>query len=187
MKKISVLLLSILLCACGSDDNYTPKPRGYFRIALPEKEYTKYQPEDCSYSFDLNKVAKVASKKECWADVIYPKFKATIQLTYKPVNEHNLDTLLKEGQDLAYEHIVKADGIQEKLFVNPEKKVFGQFYSIAGDAATSTQFYVTDSTSHFLRGVLYFYATPNADSIKPVNDFMQDEIVTMIESLRWQN
>ena len=110
-----------------------------------------------------------------------------MQLTYKPVNPDNLDTLLRDGQELAMKHQVKADGMQERLYQNPEQSVYGILYRIQGDAATSTQFFVTDSVDHFLRGVLYFYAPPNADSLKPVNDFMYDETVRLVETLQWQN
>lgn len=184
MQKIKLMLLGLVLMACDSD--YTPKPKGYFRIETPAASY-KTMDKDCPFSFDVNEVARVKDKGQCWFDIKYPSLKATLQLTYRKVTEDNLDTLLGEGHELAYKHTVKADGIQEKLFVDDEKKVYGLFYQLQGDAATSMQFFMTDSTQHFLRGVLYYYATPNADSLRPVNRFMQGEMIRMIESLEWSN
>ncbi len=185
MKKISILALSfILLIAC--DPEYTPKPKGYFRIETPAPKYQEFS-EDCPFSFDYNQAARLKSKGRCWYDIKYPSLRATVQLTYRKVTENNLDTLLGEGHELAYKHTVKADGIQEKLFLNEDKRVYGLFYQLQGDAATSMQFFMTDSTQHFLRGVLYYYATPNADSLRPVNRFMEAEMIRMIESLEWKN
>ncbi len=184
--KKSSLLLLVLALACG-EEKYSPKPRGYFRIDLPEKKY-ELLGTDCPYTFEKNVNAQWVDKgRECWGDVYYPSLKARLQLTYKKVSETTLDTLLEDGRNLAYKHTVKADGIREKLFTSPEKEVYGILYKIQGEAATSTQFFMTDSTRHFLRGVLYFYAEPNEDSLKPVNDFMYDEVIRLVETLQWQN
>jgi gliding motility-associated lipoprotein GldD len=177
------ILLGIL---SSCENNYSPKPKGYFRIATPAKEYQSSS-IPCAYSFEYNKLAKIVAKKNCWYDLKYPNLRATLQLTYKAVTESNLDTLLAEGHNLAYEHTVKADGIEEKLFLNEEDNVYGILFQLKGNAATSMQFFVTDSTEHFLRGVLYYYATPNADSLQPVNEFMLGEMQHLMESLKWQN
>jgi len=113
---------------------------------------------------------------------------ANVQLTYKTIeSEEQLERILKESQELAYKHTVRAEGIGEKEYINPEKNMHGFLYSMQGNAASSSQFYVTDNESHFLRGVLYFYSVPNADSLKPVNEFMYNEMVQIIESLEWKN
>lgn len=136
----------------------------------------------------LNNDATFVPKKYCWADVRYPSIKANIQLTYKSIkNKQHLDTLLAESQSLAYKHSVKAQGIGEKLYTNPAQNKYGLLYSMQGNAASSTQFFVTDSNTHFLRGVLYFYSVPNADSLKPVNEYMQNQVVHLIETLQWKN
>ncbi len=172
------------LMACNED--YSPKPKGYFRIGLPQKDYQSFT-EDCPYSFDYNTEAKLELKGPCWYDIKYPNLRATLQLTYKPVEDGNLDTLLADGHRLAYKHTVRADGIDEKLYLNEEQKVYGLFYQLKGDAATNLQFFMTDSTHHFLRGVLYYYASPNADSLQPVNEFMRGEMMHIIETLQWEN
>lgn len=187
MRKSLYLLLLVSLIAC--QDDYTPKPMGYFRIGLPEKSYMPINANDCNYTFEINQAANynLLPEKNCWADVFYPSLKATVQLTYYSLKEKELEGLLKEGQRMAYSHTVKADGMQERFYENPEKDVYGLVYRMNGHVATSTQFYLTDSTDHFLRGVLYFYSSPNPDSLKDVNRFMQGEIIRMIESFEWKN
>ena len=186
MRKYAFSFVVLLLMACG--DDYLPKPMGYFRIGLPTKEYAPLE-NDCNFTFKLNTQAQYnpVKNKDCWADIYYPKLKATVQLTYYSFNDKKLETLLQETQRMAYSHTAIADGMQEKLFVNEEKRVFGLLYTMKGQVATSTQFYMTDSTNNFLRGVLYFYSSPNPDSLKTVNDFMRGEIIELIESLEWKN
>jgi gliding motility-associated lipoprotein GldD len=181
------LLMAILALGLSScEETFSPKPKGYYRIATPS---TEYQETDipCLFSFEYNRQAKIVDKQNCWYDIKYPNLRATLQLTYKEVTASNLDTLLAEGHHLAYKHTVKADGIEEKLYLGPDQKVYGILYQLKGNSASSLQFFVTDSTDHFLRGVLYYYASPNADSLKPVNDFMFGEIQHLMETLKWQN
>jgi gliding motility-associated lipoprotein GldD len=111
--------------------------------------------------------------------------KATIYLTYKSVNG-NIDKLLRDAQKLTYEHVIKADDILEQPFINTEKKVYGMFYRVGGNAATNSQFYLTDSTKHFLTGSVYFYAKPNYDSIMPAADYIKNDMQNLIESLKWK-
>jgi gliding motility-associated lipoprotein GldD len=124
---------------------------------------------------------------EFWLDIVYPTILSTVQLTYKPVAEGNLETLVRDAQQLAYKHTVKASGMREQFFSYPEKKVYGLYYELSGASATTTQFYATDSSNHFLRGVLYHYSTPNADSLAPVTAYMQEEVLRMISTLNWSN
>lgn len=177
----------LLFAVVGCQDDPLPKPRGYFRIGLPEKAYYVEDTLDCPYQFETNLAAKWDVKKNCWADINYPGIRASVKLTYYSFDQKPLDQLLKDGQRMAYSHTIKADGMYEQPIVNKEENIYGMLYQIKGQVATSTQFYLTDSTQHFIRGVLYFYSQPNPDSLKPVNNFMKDEIVHMIETFKWKN
>lgn len=183
----SLLVLALLITSCGEEEAYAPKPHGYFRIGLPATEYQELD-LGCNYSFEYNKQARwEQAAKECWGDIYYPSIKARLQLTYKPVYDDNLETLLNDSRELAFKHTVKADGIKENLIMGEDENMYGILYRIRGEAATNVQFFVTDSTENFLRGVLYFYAEPNEDSLQPVNDYMYREIEHLIETLKWQN
>jgi len=87
---------------------------------------------------------------------------------------------------LAYKHTLKADAITEKVFIKPEQNVYGTVYEISGNAASSLQFFLTDSTNHYLRGALYFNAEPNKDSLAPLIDFVREDIIVLIESFEWK-
>lgn len=184
--KLVYLIPFLFLVSCM--ETYTPKPRGYFRIGLPEKEYRTYQ-SDCPYSFEYPVYGKIETKtkeltEKCWLNVTFPQFKGKIHLSYKPVTE-NIDTLLNDSHTLAYKHTIKADAINEKLFLSTEKKVYGILYEIKGNAASALQFHLTDSSHHFIRGSLYFNTRPNADSLAPIINFLKKDIIYMVESFHW--
>lgn len=187
MKFAPFALLIFALLAC-SENPPVPKPKGYFRIKLPEKKYVKFD-KICAYNFETPLYSKIdttpSGKEPCWINIHYPNFDATLHLSYKPV-KNNLPAYLEDARTLTYKHTSKANDIEEILVKNPEKKVFGLIYDVKGNAASSLQFYVTDSTHHFLRGALYFNTAPNYDSIQPVLEFLKKDIDHFIQTLEWK-
>ncbi|MBA5793888.1 gliding motility lipoprotein GldD [Flavobacterium sp. xlx-214] len=187
MKTRNLLYLSIIpafFVSCKEDA--TPKPDSYLSLEYPEVVYEKYQGGDCGFNFEKNKFAVIHPEKNCAFKIDYPKMKASIYINYKPV-ENNLTKLLKDAQKLTYNHTIKADDIQESIYEHPEKKVYGMFYRVIGNAATNLQFYATDSTRNFVTGTLYFYAKPNFDSIYPATKYIEADMQTILETLEWTN
>ena len=187
---ISFLLLPTLLLLSSCRHTDVPRPAGYFRIALPEKSYVHYD-TPCNYSIEYPVYAKInlrpaaAAADTCWTDIEFPAFKATIHLTYFDLHG-NLATLTELSRELAYKHTIRADAIEEKLWADDSARVYGILYDLKGNTASSVQFYVTDSTRHYLRGSLYFMAQPNEDSLLPVINFLRDDIIHLIETLNWR-
>lgn len=179
-----LLFFAIGLASCGSDP--VARPNGYMRIGLPNNEYSDLRLEGCSFESTMNQEAKILYKDSanCWIDLVYPSIRSTIQLTYKPVSG-NLEELFRDAQKLAYKHTVKASGMREQFFAYDSTKVYGMYYEMSGASAATTQFYATDSTNHFLRGVLYHYSAPNPDSLAPVTAFMREEMLELIANLSW--
>lgn len=183
IRTIGLLLIPALLAlACGEEP--LPKPRAMLRLDYPPQAYRLYE-DACPFEFEYSQLARLESKEDCSMVLQYPAMKGSIFLTYKPV-EGNLKELLSDAQKLAYEHVIKADAIPEQEFVNKDRKVYGMFYEVTGDAASQSQFYVTDSTRHFVTGSLYFYAKPNYDSILPAAAYLQRDIRRIMESLSWK-
>lgn len=184
-KNTTYLILGLMGCcltACKKD--VIPKPPSYLRLDYPVARYENFD-EGCPYGFYMNSGATVEHEKACSYAIHYPKMKATVYLTYKPVNG-NIEKLLRDAQRLTYEHVIKADEIVEYPFLNPDKKVYGMFYSVGGNAATNSQFYLTDSTRNFVTASLYFYAKPNFDSIMPAADYIKNDMQTMMETMYWK-
>lgn len=185
----TIFFATIIFLISSCDNNYQPKPRGFFRIQLPEQSYQNLNLKDFPYTFEISDISKPVlpgrNPEKYWINIYYPRFKAQIHLSYKPVN-NNMDTLLNDVHSMVNKHIPKANAINEQMYIDEVNRVFGMAYEIKGsEAASQYQFYMTDSTSHFLRGALYFNFLPNNDSLKPVIEFLQSDVQHLIETLRW--
>ncbi|PVX45477.1 protein involved in gliding motility GldD [Flavobacterium sp. 103] len=178
------LLFTFFYTVVGCKNDVLPKPASYLRLDYPEAEYVTLKGH-CPFEFDMNSKAIIKEDKDCGYSITYPKMKATIYLTYKPVN-NNIKKLLRDAQKLTYEHVIKADDILEQPYLNPDKKVYGMFYQVDGNAATNSQFYATDSIKHFVTGSVYFYAKPNFDSIMPAASYIKNDMQRLMETIKWK-
>lgn len=188
MKKVIIPLISLLLLGCSDDP--LPRPKGYLRLEYPDAKYKKTS-IPLPFTFDKNQmtssVKNIKSSGEFRGiDIQYPSMRATIYLTYQKIRNNNLDSLLRDAQNLTQKHTIKADEIASNLFENKESNTYGMLYEIGGDAASQSQFYLTDSINHFISGSLYFYAKPNYDSIYPASEYLKRDIKRLMESLKWK-
>jgi len=180
-----IILVCILISFVSCVQNYTPLPTGYFRIEIPKNKYQNSKIE-CPFTFNYSLLAKMVTNKNfCWFNIHYSNLNAKIHCTYKPV-KNNLHSLLEDSHSLVYNHIVAADAIKEIAYINKEANVGGILYKLQGNSATPIQFFITDSIKHFLRGALYFNNEPNADSLKPVVEYIEQDIRELIHSLKWK-
>ena len=183
MRNFFLLILVTLFFSCK--DDVLPKPKAYLSLTYPTKSYKKLTLKR-PFTFDVLKNTIIIDEENNWLTIKYPNLKASVDITYRPVN-NNLKELLTEAEKLVFKHAVKAEQIIPKDFVNPKKKVFGSMYNITGNAASQVQFHITDSTKNFIKGSLYFYAKPNYDSILPAVDYIKKDILQLIETLEWKN
>ena len=194
--KIWMTLLSgfFLLAACNHD--YTAgKKKGYFKISFPEKKYQLFSQPGYPYSFEYPVYANISKDStffddkagDWWINIDVPRFDGRIYISYKPiVSRNNLDSLVNDGYKMAYkQHSDISTGINDSMMVTPNQ-VEGIYFSLGGNTATANQFFLTDSTKHFLRGALYFNATPNEDSLGIVNDFLKEDLLHLINTLKWK-
>ena len=190
----AVLALALMLVV-SCDETQVPRPRGYFRIDLPERKYSLFEDSagtmKLPFSFEYPSYAKINrtgenSQNPGWFNIEFPEYHAKIYLTYKEINNDFGELMEQTYKMNVKNHISKADAINEKEFVNTDKKVFGILYDLKGNTATAVQFYATDSLKHYLRGSLYFNAESNADSLKPVIEYFRHDVVHIIETLEWR-
>ncbi|MEI6455496.1 MAG: gliding motility lipoprotein GldD [bacterium] len=186
---IFLLFLVTLLSSCGSD--YVPKPRGYYRIDFPKHEYQVFD-SSFPYTFEYPVYARILRdssniSEPYWLNIVYPSFHAQLHLSYKGV-KNNLANYLEDARKLVNKHIPKANAILQREYLDPQHRVYGLVYDIKGsDAASTCQFYLTDSVTNFVRGALYFNLVPNNDSLSPVIDFLKTDLEHMIATFRWKN
>ena len=190
----SCFTFPLLFTNCS--DQFIPKPKGYFRIEFPEKTYQDFQNTLCPFKFEYplyanleadEKYRESVEDKLCWFNIEFPDFEGKIHLSYKEINAgHTLVELIEDAHTLTFKHTVKASSIDEST-ITTSNDVYGLVYEVGGNAASAIQFFLTDSTRHFLRGSLYFNSTPNADSVAPVVEFVKQDIIHLINTLRWKS
>ena len=185
----------LFLTACSSDEGFPQRPRGYFKIDLPEKKYQLFNRPGFPYSFEYPVYGNIVqdstffdekAENPYWINIQYPQFNAELHLSYKEIGKHKFDSLVNDAFKLAYkQHTSIASGIQPVRF-EMSKEVSGIYFTLKGNAATANQFFVTDSVKHFLRGALYFNVPPNEDSLRPVNNFLREDMHYLINTLKWK-
>ena len=143
------------------------------------------------YSFEYPSYATItpdyySPHEKDWVNVEFPSFKGTIHISYKEING-NLYGYIEDAYSMITKHITKATGIRDSVVIDPERNVYGLVYTLDGEGVASPlQFYLTDSTKHYLRGSLYFNLYPNNDSMQPVIDFIADDVRHLIQTLEWK-
>ena len=190
---LAVFLLALLVVSCNSD--YVIKPRGYFKIDFPGKQYQKFDQPGYPYTFEYPVYGQVTkdslffdqkAENPYWLNIDFPQFSGRIHISYKEVGRNNFDSLVNDAFTMSYkQHTYKASAIEPQPFTTPGG-IEGVYFTLKGNTATANQFFATDTTRHFLRGALYFSATPNEDSIRPVNNFLKADLQHLINTLQWK-
>jgi gliding motility-associated lipoprotein GldD len=184
----------VFLVSCNT--NYTVnKKRGYFKIDLPEKKYKLFDEPGYPYSFEYPVYANIIRdtvffgekpENDWWLNIDFPQFQGRVFLSYKEIGKNKFDSLIEDAYKMSYkQHVQKASSIEPRAFRTPNN-IDGIYFSLEGNTATANQFFLTDSTRHFLRAALYFDATPNEDSLSIVNDFLKKDLQNLINTLKWK-
>jgi gliding motility-associated lipoprotein GldD len=209
-----VVIATALFFSQACNSPYTPRPRGYFKVSLPEHKYQVFDRPGFPYSFEYPVYAQISQdstyfeeqpENPYWINIDIPQFGGRIYISYNQIGGkarykvknakgayvdsiglNTFDRLLNGSYTLSYKHSYKASSIEDSLFTTPNG-IDGIFFRIGGNTATANQFLVSDSVKHFLRGALYFDATPNEDSLRPVNAFLKQDLKHLVNSLKWRN
>ncbi len=192
---VSFLLLVVLALGADScNSEYTVKPRGYFKIDFPQKQYRLFDQPNYPYSFEYPVYANVvkdssffgkATENPWWINLDFPQFNSKVHISYKQIGKNEFDKLITDAYTMTNKHTLKANRINDSLMETPNN-VHGVYFTVGGNVATANQFFLTDSTRHFLRGALYFDATPNEDSLGVVNRYIQEDVRHLINTFKWK-
>ena len=190
----TIFSVMILFTACG-DAVLRPRPRAYPRISFPKPEYIAFDTNYCNFTFSQPKYCKIVQDKSyfgekpenaCWFDIDYPMFQGKVHISYKQIrNETDFRKFIGDAHELTGKHSVKADYIDE-INVQNANGVSGVVFNLEGNVASPFQFYLTDSSRNFIRGALYFSTKSNADSLKPVVEFVKNDIMQMVNTFKWK-
>lgn len=193
MKPIALLsLIALIVISCNSE--FTPKRRGYFRIDFPKHEYQTFDQPGYPYTFEYPVYANVVKdttffdanpENPYWINIEFPRFRGKVYISYKDVTGNEFSKLVNDAYTMTYKHTPKATEITDSA-MRTSNGLQGVFFHVGGNAATAKQFFLSDSSKHFLRGALYFDTTPNEDSLSVVNDFLQEDLKHLINTLKWK-
>ena len=191
---VIIALFSCILFLVACNSPYSSKNKGYSKLSFPAKSYQSFSQASSPYSFEYPSYAvidehvnkqRTGIQKGKWLNIRFPGQEATIYISYIAMQAKQLDTLVKDAYTFANNHNNRASSIVDSLFQNPQG-VDGVFFTIGGEVATPYQFFLTDTTHHFFRGALYYDATPNQDSLAPVNAFLLADIQHILNTFRWK-
>lgn len=211
MKYLFSLIIVALILSCNS--TYTSKKEGYYKIDFPERAYTTFNDPTYPYTFEYPVYARVdkdssyfdsLSKNPYWINIDFPSFNGKIFISYKniggtsvykvkmpgggyrdSIGKNDFEKMVNDSYNLTYKNDIKAYSIEDSVMHTPNG-LTGIFFRLSGNVATAKQFFLSDTLHHFLRGALYFDATPNEDSLRPVNAFLQQDMKHIINTMRWK-
>jgi len=186
---IWIVFVLVFFASC-EEESYIPKPKGFFRIDFPEHQYQKAETSDCPFTFEIGSLARIETVQakggqKCWFNLVYPSVKSTVHFSYYDISNRNVNELIEDSRKLAVEHLAMADDFEESVISDPTQKVYGMIYDFEGNTASNYQFYLTDSTNHFVRGALYFRVLPNADSLAPAEKYIEEELLHLVSTFKW--
>jgi gliding motility-associated lipoprotein GldD len=190
MKKLKLLVLLSLLVSC-TESELIPKPPTYQRLELPDHEYNAVI-DDCPYSIHLPEIYTVKPAidsngvKTCNKDIDLGPLNGAIHFSYIEMT-HPISEYVNFVNDKVDEHKIMATSIKDKQILRNEDSVFCTFFELQGNVASPFQFYLTDSTSKFVSGVVYFNSRPNYDSLKPTLDYLKIDLDHLINTFKWKN
>lgn len=183
------------MMACKKDPP-VPKPKGYFKFDFPEPSKQRtFDFSDCKFTFEYPDYVEIEQDTlyfnekpddPCWLNVKYPTLNGIVHMSYKPLSKNSFVELTEDYHRLKFKHSVKADFIDDAIINAPEKGVYGMISEVGGNVASAYQFYLTDSTEHYVRGALYFRAAANADSLKPAVEFVKKDLVELFGTWEWE-
>ncbi|HEV2479624.1 MAG TPA: hypothetical protein VGS79_08160 [Puia sp.] len=185
-------IVCLLFLSCNSV--YTPKRRGYFRIDFPKHEYQTFDQPGFPYTFEYPVYANIVRdssffdtvpENPYWINIDFPRFNGRIYVSYKAIGPNKFEKLRNDAFEMTFKHSVKASSIDQTVIQTPNG-IGGIYFNVGGNAATANQFFLTDTTKHFLRGALYFDTTPNEDSLGIVNQFLEKDMWHLINTFKWK-
>lgn len=186
---ILILLFCSIITACQTPV-YTPKPRTYPKVEYPDRGFQAFNKTDCPFSFEYPTYANIEITKEstndCWFDIYVPTFDSRLHCTYYPIeSQMGFEKLWTDAFELAEKHNVRANYIDTQP-IEKNGQTVGFTFDIEGASASPYQFFVTDSTQHFLRASLYFNTQAKQDSLAPIFAFLKEDFQKMLTTFEWK-
>lgn len=188
-------LLQFVGSGCLEKDARIPKPRAYPRVTYPARNYVTFREVECPVTFQFPDYMHVIRRENffnekpahpCWFDLDAPALGAKIHCSYYDITaEKSFDVLVADAFKIADQINQRANYMDEIRMAN-EHGVGGLLMEFSGSAASPLHFYLTDSTTHFLKASLYFQSKVVPDSLAPITSFLREDLAIIINSMTFE-
>ena len=183
----------IFIVLFGCENYFLPKQSAYLRLDYPKPEYKLINDKDFPFFFEANtRLSEISdidiNLRSIDFIINYNQLNAQINFQYKNVNSNEkLNAYILDLKMTIETHSTMANSVKIKDYSLKEKNIFGRIFDLSGDVASPYQFYLTDSTNNIISGLVYFNIKPNYDSILPAINYIENDIIHLIESFDWKN
>lgn len=187
MRILLLLFIMTLLWPACKDAAPSPRPRAYPRVEYPKRNYVIFDRSECPFTLEYPGYGQVIDKDStCWFDLYFPDFNARLHCSYIPLGDRNeYDDLVRDAFIIANKINERANYMEETRLRNPHG-TGGILLTWTGPAASPVHFFLSDTTSHFFKGALYFDAKVQPDSLAPISAFIKEDINHLISSFKWK-
>ena len=187
MKKLIIILFIFFLVISlylyvTKHEYYIPKPEALVKIELPESRTSIYTDEKISFKYSNSTSVKL---KDNFYSLNYPQYSSSISFKITPLLDYDLELYNFENSISVHEK--QGAYINANVIQDTSENIYGVLCYLEGNKiATSSQFFITDSTNFFVRGGLDFDCAISPE-IEVQNIIMKQEILKFIQSFKWVN
>ena len=148
------------------DSSIAPKQSAFFAPEFGASSYNSFTTQ-CNYSFSKNKIARIEYIDNCNFNIVYDNLNAKIFFSSININ-NNFPDIIKVFDDRIIENSANITEVKVSEYTDDQILVYSRMFNYVGNAPSNLHFYLTDSTSNFLAGSLFFNTEPNYDSLLPI-------------------
>lgn len=192
---VFICVLLIFIAGCGEEAARIPKPRAYPRVDFPMRNLVQFVQPDCPLTFQYPDYMQVIRRENffeekpahpCWFDLEVPSLGAKIHCSYSAIESgEGFDGLVTDAFKMA-DRINQRANYMDEIRLRNANSLTGLLMEFSGSAASPLHFYMTDSTSHFLKASLYFQTKVIPDSLAPITEFLKADIAGIINSMQFR-
>jgi len=174
-----ILILSIYLLL-PAEVYYIPKPKAKIKIELPSEVTSIFENDIITFCYSNSAVVE---KNNNTYRIKYTLYNS--EIIFEVTETIDLDLEIYHFQNEIMVHEKQGAYINANIIEDSESAMYGLLCYLEGNKiATSSQFFITDSTKYLVRGGLEFNTSINPE-IEVQNNIMKKEVLKFINSFKW--
>ena len=176
----------------GCDNYLMPKQSAFLRLDYSNPQYEQINNNEFPFLFETNNILSNISDINISNESIdfilkYDELNAQVNFQYKNIDsKETLDTYILDLKKTIETHSIMANTVRIRDYVLEENDIYGRIFDLSGNVASPYQFYLTDNENNVISGFVYFNIKPNYDSILPGINYIENDIINLIESFSWK-